>query len=334
MVRRGEYGKRIITAKETYVLTILLSIGCWAVGYFFNVGFPIEQDPYDMPLWRKFCEVIPNKETAYGIGMLLMFGAAFLIHRMNYVLGLIREKTMLAFLFFVLFISTNPDFFPLKSTSLGVLCLVLGVYELFLSYHNAETQTSAFNWAALIGIGSLFWIHIIWFLPLFWFGMYHLRSLGFKSFLASLLGFLMIYWFVLGWSVWQKDYTLFTQSFPILAKFKLMVITGGVWSWGTICYSAILVLIASANILTQEYSDSLRTRENLSFLIVFSAWSFLLYFLYDYASEEFLVTACIPASVLIAHFFTVKWNKWTRVLFYFTIMTFITVLFIRIWNNS
>lgn len=333
MIRRGEYGKRAIAAKETYLLTILLSVLCWAVGYVGNLGFPMVEDAYDTPLWHKLCHIIPNKETAYGIGLLLMFGAAFLIQRMNYVVGLIREKTVLPFLFFVLFVSTNPDFFPLKPTSLGVFCLVLGVYELFLSYHNSETQVSAFNWALLIGIGSLFWVHIVWFVPLYWFGMYHLRSLGFRTFLASLLGFLTVYWFVLGWCVWQKDFTLFTASFPLLVQFKLMVITGSIWSWLTVCYSVLLTLIAAINILTQEYSDSLRTRENLSFLVIFSVWAILLYFLYDYASEEFLVTACIPMSILVAHFFTVRWNKWVRVLFYFTIVFFITVLFIRVWNN-
>lgn len=333
MVREGEYGKQVIAGRRTYILIILLSIVCWAVGYVWNVGFPLLPDIYDMPLWKKFCEIIPNKETAYGIGLLLMFGAAFLILRMNYILGLIRQKTILPFLFFVLFISTNPAFFPLKSTSLGVFCLVLGMYELLISYHNTQTQTLAFNWAFLIGVGSLFWIHIIWFIPLFWFGMYHLRSLGIRSFLASLLGFFAIYWCMLGWCVWQKDFTLFTQSFPMLGRFKLVEIGGEVWNWIPVCYMALLAFIASINILTQEYSDSLRARENLSFLIVFSIWAFLLYFLYDYTSEEFLVAFCIPTSILIAHFFTVRWNKWIRVLFYFTIGIFIAVLFIRIWNN-
>lgn len=65
---------------------------------------------------------------------------AFLLHRANYVLVLIREKTMLPFLFYVLFISTNPDFFPLKSTSVGVFCLILAIYQLFTTYHDPEAR--------------------------------------------------------------------------------------------------------------------------------------------------------------------------------------------------
>ena len=59
-----------------------------------------------------------------------MAGGAFLVHRVNYALMLIREKTLLPFLFYALLTSTNPDFFPLKSTSVGVFCLILA----FISY--------------------------------------------------------------------------------------------------------------------------------------------------------------------------------------------------------
>lgn len=333
MGKKGEYGKRFPASKRLYGLSVLLSILCWGIGYFGNVGFPLLPDAYDTPVWKACGTWIADKETAYFIGLLLMFGAAFLIHRMDYVLGLIREKTIFPFLFFSLFISTNPAFFPLKSTSVGAFCLVLGLYELFRSYHAPELRSFAFNWGFLMGIGSLFWIHILWFVPLFWFGMYHLRSLGIRSFLASVFGLAAVYWCLLGWCVWQKDFTFFTATFPLLVQFKLVGFTGGIWPWVTVFYSAFLTLLAAINIFTQEYADSLRTRENLSFLVVFTIWASLLYFLYEYASEEFMITACISASVLVAHFFTVRWNKWVGGLFYFTIGIFISVLFLRVWNN-
>ena len=297
-----------------------------------GMGFPVALDAYDVPLWKTFCAWIPGPAAAYAIGLLLMFGGAFLIQRMNYVVGLIREKTALPFLFFVLLISTNPAFFPLKSTSVGVVCLVLGLYQLFLSYHNTATQGLAYNWALLIGAGSLFWIPILWFMPLFWFGMYQLRSLSFRTFGATLFGFLTVYWLVLGWCVWQHDFTWFTGSFPVLVRFRPAVAPVDVWHLVILAWTGLLVLAAAINIFTHEYSDSLRTRENLSFLVVFCGWTLVPYFLYD-SSEEFLVAACIPSSILMAHFFTVKWNKWVRGLFYLTIMAFMGFWWLEIWNN-
>lgn len=63
-----------------------------------------------------------------------------------------------------------------------------------------------------------------------------------------------------------------------------------------------------------------------------SVWAFSLYFLYDQVSEEFLETACVPASILIAHFFTVTRGKIVFWSFFTTVAVLVATLFIRIWN--
>ena len=329
MYRRGEHAKRIIAGKRTLFTTLVVCILCWLAGYGEGTGFPLVPSSRETPLWKYICHLIANRETAYSIGFFLMLGAAFLLHRINYVSGLIREKTVFPFLFFMLFTSTNPEFFPLEPTSLVIFCLILGIYQLFRSYHDENALRKSFDWAFLIGTGSLLWIHILWFVPLFWFGMYHLRSLGIRSFLASVFGLLAVYWLALGWCVWQNDFTVFTQPFRALAEFH--PVNRVTWSFAGTGYLALLTLIVSLNILTHEHADNLRTREYLSFLIVFAIESFLLYFLSDHS--EFMAAASIPASILVGHFFTVAWNKWTSWLFYFTILFFICILFIRLWWN-
>ena len=47
---------------------------------------------------------------------------------------------------------------------------------------------------------------------------------------------------------------------------------------------------------------------------------------------EFLEMACVPASILIAHFFTVNRGKYIFWLFHFSVVMFIALLMIRIWN--
>lgn len=329
MYRREEYGRRIIAGKRTLFSAVLACILCWLAGYGEGTGFPLLPASRATPLWQFVCRSIPTKEAAYLSGFFLMLGGAFLIHRINYISGLIREKTVFPFLFFILFSSTDPELFPLMPTSLGIFCLVLGMYQLFRSYHDENSLKTSFDWAFLIGAGSLFWIHILWFVPLFWFGMYHLRSLGIRSFLSSVFGLLAVYWVALGWCVWQKDFTVFTQPFSVLFEFDpVEKIT---WMFAGAGYAMFLTLVASLNILTHEHADNLRTREYLSFLIVFSVAAFLLYFFYDL--PEFLAAASIPSTILISHFFTVTWNKWTEGLFYFTILFFICILFIRLWWN-
>lgn len=322
-----------LSGTTTFVVVLLVCIGCWIVSYLNSVGYPVYGEVTATPLWNAICQVLPGKAFTYGIGMLLMFGGAFLLHRANYILVLIREKTLLPFLFYVLFISTNPDFLPLKSTSLGVFCLILAIYQLFTSYHDPQAKSNAYNAALLIGVGSLLWVHILWFLPLFWMGMYNFRTLNIRTFLASLLGIGTIYWFLFGWCVWFRDFTPFTIPFATLFKIRFLISQElGLLDWIGILWMALLTTVSAINIITHEFEDVLRTRQFLSFLIAMSVWAFALYLLYEQVSEEFLETACIPASILIAHFFTVMRGKvifWT---FYSTIVLYITLLVLRLWN--
>ena len=54
----------------------------------------------------------PGKLFTYLIGFLLMAGGAFLVHRVNYALMLIREKTLLPFLFYALLTVQTRISFP------------------------------------------------------------------------------------------------------------------------------------------------------------------------------------------------------------------------------
>lgn len=322
-----------LSGTATFVTVLLACVACWVVSYLNSVGYPVYGEVTAPPLWNAICKMLPGKAFTYAIGMLLMLGGAFLLHRANYILVLIREKTLLPFLFYVLFISTNPDFLPLKSTSVGVFCLILAIYQLFTSYHDLQAKSNAYNAALLIGIGSLLWIHILWFIPLFWVGMYNFRTLNLRTFLASLLGVGTVYWFLLGWCIWFADFTPFTFPFATLFRLNLLMPAGiGLVDWIGILLMASLTTISAINIITHEYEDTLRTRQFLSFLILMAICTFAMYFLYEQASEEFLETACIPASILIAHFFTVMRGRiifWT---FYSSIVIFIVLLILRLWN--
>ena len=321
------------SAPQTFIPILLACIVCWVVSYLYSVGYPVYGEVSATPLWNTICQALPGKEVTYLIGFGLMIGGAFLLHRANYALALIREKTMLPFLFYILFISTNPDFFPFKSTSLGVFCLILAIYELFTSYHDPDSRSKAFNASLLIGIGSLLWIHLLWFIPLFWIGMYNFRSLTPRTLAASILGAGTVYWFLLGWCVWQQDFSMFTLPFSVLFKIRFLSAEGVVLlDWISIIAIALLTVVASINIITHDYDDTLRSRQFLSFLILMSVWAFCLYFLYEQASEEFLETACIPTSILIAHFFSVGRGKVVYGSFYTIVVLLIALLFVRLWN--
>ena len=110
----SRYGQRYkIGTQATYSYMFVACLSCWLLGYFTSTGYPVYGEVTATPLWNALCAQMPNKLWTYLIGLMLMLGGAFFVHRANYALMLIREKSYLPFLFYTLYISTNPDFFPL-----------------------------------------------------------------------------------------------------------------------------------------------------------------------------------------------------------------------------
>ncbi|MDR2388753.1 MAG: hypothetical protein LBD89_03065 [Tannerellaceae bacterium] len=316
-----------------YLLLLGVSFFFWANGYVSSIGYPIAGDSPATPLWNLVCRMLPNKTVTYLAGVCLTVGGAFLIYRTNYLLLLIREKTLLPLLLYLLLISTNPDFFPLKSTSLGIFCLTLAFYRLLTSYHKAEGAVQKiFHAAFFLGTGSLLWVHLLWFLPVFWLGMYHFKILTLRTFLSSLLGVGVVYWFLLGWCVWRHDYDWFRLAFAWLGdvtwpEMDSRSFPGG---WLRILLLVFFTAASILHILLHEYDESLRTRKFLFFLILLTVVSFGLFLMYRHSSEEFLGIICMPVSLLLSHFFTVQKGKRKLRWYYLFVFLFIFFSLLRI----
>ncbi len=321
-----------IAGKGTLAVVLAVCALCWGECFRLSVGYPIAEDAEAAPLWNAICRLLPDKAAAYAIGMLLMLGGAYLLHRASYALVLIREKTMLPFAFYVLLVSTNPSFLPLKATSVGAFCLTLAFYELLSAYHDPEARSNAFNVGLLLGVGSLLWMHILLFLPVFWIGMYIFLSLNVRTVAATLVGVATVYWLLLGWCFATGDYAQFDYA---LSGFRFSLLTASDVSsatWIEISVAAMLTLIAIANIFIHEYDNSRRTRHYLSFTTTLAIWSFSLYFVFDHEAEEFLLAACGPVAVLTAHFFTTVRGWIITCLFWAIVVLYVALLFLRLWS--
>jgi hypothetical protein len=312
-----------------YVLLVGMSLFFWVAGYSESAGYPVYSGVSSTPLWATVCRMLPNKAVTYLAGILLLAGGAFLIHRANYMLVIIREKTYMPFLFYLIFISSNLDFFPLNSASLGVFCLILVFYQILTAYHNTNVVPQIYNAALLIGIGSLLWVHILWFVPLFWYGMYSLKSLTVRTFVASLTGLATVYWFLFGWCAWTRDFSFFTVPFASLLKTGFPAFDLEPVDWLSIGSLLFTGLLAVVNILLHEYEDSLRTRQFLFFTILFGIVSFGLSFVYEQQSTEFLEVSCMPLAILIAHFFTTSKSRWLKWLYYLFMAFFLLLAILR-----
>jgi hypothetical protein len=308
-----------------------MSFFFWLAGYMASSGYPLHAGASATPLWAIVCRLLAAKPLACLSGVLLAVGGAFLIHRANYMLAIIREKTLMPFFLYLLLVSSNPDFLPLNSVSPALFCLIPAFYQLLTSWHNSGSVRNAFNAAFFIGLGSLFQVHVLCLLPVFWWGMYNFKALNWRTFLASLTGAGLMYWFLLGWCVWNSVYAPLTEPFAALLK-PAFPAPGNLprpADWLYVLYVLFLTLAATVNIFLHENEENLRTRQFLYFLIILFWASFGLFLLYRQWSAGLMGLVYMPVSILLSHFFTVNAGRKMSRLYYVLFTLFIVLSLIR-----
>lgn len=332
--RLATYGrqKKSISNPVTVLITVGICLGCWSLGYLESAGLPLTPDANATPIWRNICLFFTDKDIfAYIGGCGLLFLVSFVIQRGCYLLLILKVKTMLPFLLYLLLNSTNASFFPIQSSSLAIFFLLAAIFELFNSYQKIVNVGRIYNATVYIAVGSLFWTYLICFIPLFWYGLYKFRLLNIRSFLASILGVFTMYWFVLAWCVWTHDYSPLIIPAKCLVNIDLIFLNDTI-QIGRLILLCMIMIILIAIVAFSKFENTLRTRQYLSFLLAFSIYSFLLIFLYGQDIANVLSIFYIPISVLIAYFFSNK-NSFIYYLFYYGILLLLVMLFVlRLWN--
>ena len=333
--RPGTYGKKKkgVSNLITVLVTTGMCLGCWYLGFSESVGLPLNPGHNATPLWRSLCLLLTEKAfILYTVGLFLLLFTSFLIQRGSFILLIIKGKTILPFLFVFLLNSTNLDIFPVQAASVALLFLLAAFYELFRSYQGPINVGRIYNAIMYISVGSLLWTYLLWFIPLFWYGLYKFRLLSIRSFFASVLGFFTTYWFVLAWCVWRHDYSPLTVSIQNLTNISLFSLKDSAPFESLVPFSIIVFIVISVYVILRDL-NALRTRQFFMFLLVFSVYSFLLIFLYEHENANMLSVFYIPASILLAYLFSSRYG-FISYLFYYSFLVFLFILFIlRLWNT-
>lgn len=324
--------KRTLSDWPSVTITGLVCLLCWVSGYFSSVGFPIAAGDALLPFWKYIGEWLSHRVLAYFIGFLLIILIAFILQRISDIEMLIRDRTRLVFLFFFFLASTNVGLLSFNATTLVLLCLVFLIFELFNTYQLPEATGKLFNVGVLISMAGLLMPQVLWLIPLIWIGMYQFQSLSYRSFMASLTGVLIIYWFVLAWCVWTHDFSMFTSLYTSLADFNFfsLFVSFRYYHIGFIVL-VILLLAAFFYIKMDAINNRVRVRQMLSFLLNMSFWLLILICLYGGDTDALLAVLTLPVSVLLAYFFESMRTRFRFFLYFLLLALSVFSFFIRIW---
>ena len=153
------------------------------------------------------------------------------------------------------------------------------------------------------------------FVPIFWIGAYNFQSLQPKSFFASLVGWSVPYWLLLGHALYYGQMELFCQPFRELVTFAPTRFDYQPWELATLGYLLVLFIVSAAHCLIAGYEDKIRTRSYLHFLILLNFCIFVYIGLQPVLSVHLMSFLLIGVSIPAGHLFVLTNSRSSNIFF-------------------
>jgi hypothetical protein len=257
--------------------------------------------------------------------ILIQSGTALFLLYLTQVYGIIRQKTLLPAFFYLLLAGTNPLFFYDLRGSISAFLVAFCLIFLFNTYHRPLSQRSVLNMALILTVGSFYWVPLLFFFPLFWYGMYRFKSLNCKTFFSGLTGIILVFLFLLAWSVYKNDWTIFVQvRSDWAALFDFQFFSVGIKEGMMIIFLTFLYILSGIKIFMAGIAEKVQTVNVLRYLYGLIWILFVFFLIQNQWDREWLSVLYIPVSLLVAHYFTFSSKRGELWLFLLTILFFLS----------
>jgi hypothetical protein len=238
------------------------------------------------------------------IACLFLSFQAFLIVRLNVMYMLIQQKNYLPALFFI---SITSFYLPLMNFSgyiFSSFFFILILMLLFSVYKKEPNSYRFFEAGLVLGIGSLFYPRLIYFLPFIWIVSIILRPFYWREWVLPVIGMILPYIFIVAYlyltnnnilnvfiSLWME---LTSISFTFKLEWNYLVIAGFIF---------FLIVIASLYMLRVFQFRKIYIRNYyLSFFWLFFI-SLVAFFFLSHFDPGILYVFALPVSFILSNYF-------------------------------
>ncbi len=255
---------------------------------------------------------------------------AYLLVELNITFTLIRAQTVFPACLYVFFCTACFFLHPFRPLAAIPPLFLLALFFLFKSCDSSSAAIDIFNAFFCLGVGSLLFPQLLFFVPLFYWGMIHFRSLAPKSFFAGLIGLALPYWFLFGHAFYHDQMALFYRPWQELLSFRGYP----AWNRERIVSGAVVTLLSLASIIRYFHvflSDKVRTRLFLFFLITTEAWIYVLGIWQPRHFDVWLSLQIAVGSILAGHLFVLMRTRFSGIFFLVSFILFLLLAAHNLW---
>lgn len=260
--------------------------------------------------------------------------SVYLMAELNNQNLLIRIFSRMVSCVYIVLICTASFLFPSVSSAVMQLCTVSSLFLLFHTYQDKESAGYTYYAFLCIGLASCVDARVLYYLPAFWILMaWFIFSLSWRTFMASLLGLITPYWFILPWALYHQELDVWIAHFAKL--FDISAIT--LMNVSQLHFLGLLVLLAllgGIHFILTSYHDKIRVRQLYYSFIMLTVYSTLLVVLQPKCYDLVSGIMIISVSPLFAHFIALTHTRLSNIVFIVISVVILTLTFANLWITS
>lgn len=240
---------------------------------------------------------------------------AFLLAQLNSQYSLIRTRTFLPILVFMILMSAWTETHILNQSHIALTLFIVSLFYFFNMSKDTKGVEQAFMGSFAIGIASLLINPLIFLMPFYWIGILMFQSFSMRTFLASVFGLLC------PWILYLSTYVYLYPNDNLLLALNADLILGldlTVLPITNIVYIAslcIVLLIGILGVFTNTHGDAIQTRTRLNFLVLLLFALSIITVIYSQEAALFLPLLALIYALLVSHAFTLKENNFYSITF-------------------
>lgn len=283
----------------------------------------LDSDMWKSPQWLSLV-------TVTGLSTLFMV-------ELNNSNSLIRiYSRMVSCSFLVLTLMATFQFDSIRG---GLVQLAFIVFYLFFlrAYQNKQDVGNIFSAFLAIGVSSIWFVQILYFVPLFWLLLgIRVQAFSAKTVWASLLGLVTPYWFLLVYFLYQIDYETPMRHFLELGQFTKPadIFFLNEHQLVTAAFVVLLVFTGIIHFLRQSSNDKLRTQMVYELFIFVTLYTIAFLVLQPQHYDFLFRILVVNTATFIGHFFALTRTKITNIAFMVIVLLTLLLTAYNLWDFS
>jgi len=247
------------------------------------------------------------------ITLMILMLISYMLIRIAVRYVLLQFRSLMPALFFILFSMVLPGTQQVSPALLGSIFFFLSFAILFDTHDSPPDTYLIFTASIVLVVGSMFYLKLIWFLPLIWASLISMRSFTWRELFYPVLAYLLLGLFLITWYWGIMDNmsglgTLLRDNLAFSSSFRVYHLS----TYFYYGFFVILIGVASAYMANRFQTRKTVTQNIYQVLFFMFVSGVIFYVLIAKFDPGTLIFMAMPTAYILTNYFHQKRNHWSH----------------------